>query len=573
MKFIPYRVFGAKLFLRLSEPISRLFSIALGASLFVLCGHRVTAQTPGGTWETVSVPEPGIFRNAIVDVATRGDQVFLLMRSTDLDGTAAPATFHLLEWTGSSWADHGQPGRGDLDNPPSFETLAVGPAGEVWLGGDVEWHPILPTRPALVRWSPTAGWSVPEMIDLANATVYPNNERGGDVRALSVAPDGTAFAVGFASSFGNALDGSVPLFLVRRNGAWVEIADPNFNWPGSRGAGTFFTDVAAFSSSEVWAVGRHSNGGGVTTGGLVVHFDGTALTLLEDPTQGGIFLGRDLGGMAALAPDDIWAVGDGTELGGPTTTLAHYDGTGWTLAASPFASSVDLEHVAFASDGTGWSTPIFAGEQAAFFDGNSWTSQAFTTTPDVRIFGIAGTKSGALWAVGDRQSILPHAMRLLPPSDTDADNMADAWERQILDAAPNDTLDQLADVLPTDDFDGDGLDNFTEYAFALDPTSGADRSLQRLARTQESGNSFIEITFRLRSDDPNLSYRIETSDDLSNDQWNQGALTYTDGTWLSAHANAGIASQTDVSDGIQSLTIRLQANTLKRFVRLKAVVP
>lgn len=50
------------------------------------------------------------------------------------------------------------------------------------------------------------------------------------------------------------------------------------------------------------------------------------------------------------------------------------------------------------------------------------------------------------------------------------DGLPDAWEQQIIDADPNDAITSIADVLPGDDFDGDGITNRDEYLFGSNPT-------------------------------------------------------------------------------------------------------
>ena len=42
-------------------------------------------------------------------------------------------------------------------------------------------------------------------------------------------------------------------------------------------------------------------------------------------------------------------------------------------------------------------------------------------------------------------------------TDCDGDNLPDEWEQQIIDADPDDGIESISDVLPDDDFDGDGL--------------------------------------------------------------------------------------------------------------------
>jgi hypothetical protein len=60
-----------------------------------------------------------------------------------------------------------------------------------------------------------------------------------------------------------------------------------------------------------------------------------------------------------------------------------------------------------------------------------------------------------------------------PAADLDGDTIPDALELQIVDADPGDGLNSPADVLPGDDFDGDGHTNLEEIRLGLDPTNSS----------------------------------------------------------------------------------------------------
>ncbi len=293
----------------------------------------------------------------------------------------------------------------------------------------------------MVRWDATSeSWDDPEMIELMPQTVYPFTDRGGSVEAIDVAPDGTVFAVGIAKGFGNGLDASVPLFLFNDGSGWVEIADPDFNWPGSLGGATVLKDVLAFSSDNVWAVGRHAAGQSIGAGGLVVHWDGTSLELIEDPGEGGIFLSRDLGGIDGNAPDDFWIVGDGSVVDGPTATLAHFDGTDFTLMPSPYPDVAAINHVAVADDGTAWATGVFADAKETYFDGTAWSLQPFAAADPVRVQRMVRDGDGVLWALGNVNFIDSFAQRLECaddpcPADFDASGSVDVSDLLTLLAA------------------------------------------------------------------------------------------------------------------------------------------
>jgi hypothetical protein len=55
-------------------------------------------------------------------------------------------------------------------------------------------------------------------------------------------------------------------------------------------------------------------------------------------------------------------------------------------------------------------------------------------------------------------------------ADDDADGLGDFFEKKIIDFDLNDGFAALQDVLPVDDFDGDGLTNLEEFLGETDPT-------------------------------------------------------------------------------------------------------
>lgn len=80
--------------------------------------------------------------------------------------------------------------------------------------------------------------------------------------------------------------------------------------------------VAAIASDDVWAVGRTNDG--VTERSVFLHWDGSAWSRIPGPGGGAAMSGS--GTLLALASDDVWAVG---------STLAHWDGSEWKLVPGP----------------------------------------------------------------------------------------------------------------------------------------------------------------------------------------------------------------------------------------------
>ena len=62
------------------------------------------------------------------------------------------------------------------------------------------------------------------------------------------------------------------------------------------------------------------------------------------------------------------------------------------------------------------------------------------------------------------------ASNLIDTTDSDGDGLLDVFEQQIIDADPNDAIETVADVLPGDDFDNDGLSNLGESEAGTNPT-------------------------------------------------------------------------------------------------------
>ena len=123
---------------------------------------------------------------------------------------------------------------------------------------------------------------------------------------------------------------------------------------------------------------------------------------------------------------------------------------------------------------------------------------------------------------------------------------------------------------PALDFDGDGLDNFTEYAFVLDPTSPASVAPVASGSIDSGGSRFLLATFSAR-EDPDLAYVIEMGSDL--DGWSGVQLSF-DGAWSSSDPAAlVIQSATGLGDGAWRLSVRetapLAAGT-PRFIRIQA---
>ncbi len=179
----------------------------------------------------------------------------------------------------------------------------------------------------------------------------------------------------------------------------------------------FLFAVSADASNDVWAVGFQGpeNDNSRT---LVLHFDGTSWKMVASPSVGSG--ASQLNGVAALAPDDVWAVGFSTPVAPPKeaatlTLIEHWDGTSWTVVASPnvgpnsvFQSNI-LDGVTAVSP-----TDIWAFGSYTMADGSgqqktllmNWNGTAYIASSPSPVKGdflpvlFCSPSPGVLWIVG-----------------------------------------------------------------------------------------------------------------------------------------------------------------------------
>jgi hypothetical protein len=142
--------------------------------------------------------------------------------------------------------------------------------------------------------------------------------------------------------------------------------------------------VSATSPSDVWAVGDQEGAGGRFET-LVEHWDGTSWSVMPSPSPGSS--GNHLYGVHAIAPDDVWAVGQRLGSTWPDQALMeHWDGSRWSVVPSPAHGSASgmLFSVAGAGDqvwAVGETDDAVRGARRSGRWGPSSTWPAATTKP------------------------------------------------------------------------------------------------------------------------------------------------------------------------------------------------
>lgn len=110
---------------------------------------------------------------------------------------------------------------------------------------------------------------------------------------------------------------------------WSIVPSPNANQPNN-----FVLSMAAVATNDVWAVGKGlARDIGLP---LIERWNGTSWQVVAGPSLPSGAFGGELRGIVALSPTDAWAVGDYTASNHTIRTLImHWNGTAWQVAANP----------------------------------------------------------------------------------------------------------------------------------------------------------------------------------------------------------------------------------------------
>src|SRR5437773_9524206 len=130
---------------------------------------------------------------------------------------------------------------------------------------------------------------------------------------------------------------------------WETVASPN----GGRQANSL-SSVAAAADNDVWAVGWAFNAQLNAYRTLTEHWTGTRWSLVRSPnaTNGYNFLN----GVAVVAANDVWTVGQAANGSIYSTLVEHWNGVAWSIIPSPnvAGNSNNLEAISVVSANDIW---------------------------------------------------------------------------------------------------------------------------------------------------------------------------------------------------------------------------
>jgi hypothetical protein len=183
-------------------------------------------------------------------------------------------------------------------------------------------------------------------------------------------------------------------------GNWNVVPSPNTGSPNN-----YFSGVAAVAPNDVWAVGGYGIQGDQAWQ-LIEHWNGTNWTLATTPA---INTPNELTAVSARSSNDVWAVG-GFNSGGQAL-IEHWDGSTWQVVSNPNPGTFNrFFGVAAISSNDVWAVGITGNgglnqTLVEHWDGTSWQVIPSPNIPDQHnqlnaVTAVPGSPN-ELWAVGE----------------------------------------------------------------------------------------------------------------------------------------------------------------------------
>jgi hypothetical protein len=283
-----------------------------------------------GAWTIVPSPNAAELNNYLYGVSARSSDDVWAVGGSDQGGS--PYTTLVEHWDGNSWSIVPEASvTGVL-----FSVVELGP-NDIWAVGAEDF----PGLALIEHWDGTS-WTATEL------------PFGGVMRGVSAVGPNDVWAVG--QEYGSDIHGDTTVTMHYDGSTWSQVASPNpltdnpedQNW---------LTSVVAVGANDVWAVGRYGDhDGGPLDQALVEHWNGSAWSVVKSPSPGGASSDDDLWGVAAVGPNDVWAVGGVGSFLDPQFSwplIVHWNGSYWSeISPSTFAPG-ELLGVAAEPGGTG----------------------------------------------------------------------------------------------------------------------------------------------------------------------------------------------------------------------------
>src|SRR5437762_9069683 len=238
-------------------------------------------------------------------------------------------------------------------------------------------------------------------VSAANWEVVASPNLGPQANSLSsvaVATENDIWAVGWG--YQQSI-GAYRTLIEHWNGAsWSIVRSPN-----ATNGYNFLNGVAVVAANDVWAVGQAANGSTYNT--LVEHWNGVAWSIVPSPNVAGS--SNVLEAISVVSANDIWAVGYSTDSNFNNHSLTiHWNGATWSIVPTPGVNDDILFGVDAVASNDVWAVGKSFQEAKTLtihWNGCNWS---IVPSPngigDNILFGVATIASNNVWAVGNAGS-------------------------------------------------------------------------------------------------------------------------------------------------------------------------
>jgi len=216
--------------------------------------------------------------------------------------------------------------------------------------------------------------------------------------SVAVAADNDVWAVGWA--FNAQLNAYRTLTEHWTGTRWSLVRSPN-----ATNGYNLLNGVAVVAANDVWTVGQAANGSTYST--LVEHWNGVAWSIVPSPNVAGN--SNILEAISVVSANDIWAVGYSSDSSFNNHSLTmHWNGATWSIVPSPTVNDDILFGVDAVASNDVWAVGRSFQEAKTLtihWDGFNWS---IVPSPngigDNILFGVAAIASNNVWAVGNAGS-------------------------------------------------------------------------------------------------------------------------------------------------------------------------
>jgi hypothetical protein len=269
-----------------------------------------------------------------------------------------------------------------------------------WAVGQADTGTLPTRRPVIERWNGTS-WSI---------SASPTPPGGGELRDVDATSASNAWAVGFT----NTSNGNNTLTERWNGSSWRIVPSPSLS------AQNHLLGIKTLSASNAWAVGSHNVPGSLAFSTLTMRWNGSAWSVVPSPDTPNFE--NHLNAIDGTAPDDLWAVGhiQNGEYSVREPLILHWNGSAWSIVPSPTANDAALEGVVALASNDVWAVGSMFSTSllwhvpwALHWDGRSWSNVTVPSpTPQGgRLFGVAALSAAKVYAVGQAPSIPSLVMR------------------------------------------------------------------------------------------------------------------------------------------------------------------